>query len=607
MVSKEAVVQRKKVPLKQAQSGDSSKKYFSPMNFPIAEAGNGAANSAHEAGNGAANVTLYVPAGNGSANSAANSVDEACVSDEQVCLVEGLGLGFEEQLKSREKEIRTLHLQQVQKDNIPLVRPSLSPVSVDYQDATPSMLLQPSRSYASSQCTSDGEGGSKKSKRRASFMHRTREEHNIPRLVHRNLAFDQSKQTIAIENKTNYKALKLQRILFQDWYHVFLKYNTVHSVFCLLLIWTTVIIIFALIYMKIDARLEENNTHCGLGTEGATITFGPAFAFSLETCTTVGYGLPNGTNAFFEPQCGSLQTAIYFQMVFSMLFNAFLFAFFFNRLARCDTRGSQVIFSQKAIIEKVNGKWLMHVRIYDYSSSQPIVEAHVRMYCVSWQNYAKQTRDLVQPHLLHEMRVLQPDDDQGATVFPSIPLIVTHQIDTFSPLRPEKHRMHPARTDSGGLQLREIDQDLTGSGIICPVCGESYGSHEQLSKHIKYTAMVEKMQEGFPVEGSHGDQDIVEPYLREPRELKEEELDEFLKDKEIMVVLEGIEPMVSGTFQALQSYKHEDIHFNGRFAPCMKYEKGTNGKITVDVDEFHKISKATSDDSIRKEFKIEEP
>lgn len=208
---------------------------------------------------------------------------------------------------------------------------------------------------------------------------------------------------------------------------------------------------------------------CGLGSAGNPIAFGPAFAFSLETCTTVGYGLPNGTNSFFEPECGHLQVFIYFQMVFSMLFNAFLFAFLFARLARCEQRGTQILFCNKAIIEKRNGKWLMHVRVYDYASSLPIVEAHARMYCVSWRDYEKQTRDLVQPHLLHQMRILQPDDDLGSSLFTSIPGNLTHQIDVFSPLLPKLHKKASKRMDSGGLVLRQIDQYINGTGFMCPV------------------------------------------------------------------------------------------------------------------------------------------
>ena len=73
---------------------------------------------------------------------------------------------------------------------------------------------------------------------------------------------------------------------------------------------TSVVIIFAIIYKSLD-RVDSD---CGLGDGNSTIAFAPAFAFSLETCTTVGYGLPNGVNSFFEPECQHIQIAIYFQV-----------------------------------------------------------------------------------------------------------------------------------------------------------------------------------------------------------------------------------------------------------------------------------------------------
>jgi len=440
---------------------------------------------------------------------------------------------------------------------------------------------------------SDGRPRKSRSKRRRRNTFTDEELEKIPRLVHRNLPFKQSKQEIAVVNKTIYKGLKVQRILSQDWYHVILRWNTGFSILALLSTWTLMIIIFAGIYMRIDAGAPETN--CGLGTPGNPIKFGPAFAFSLETCTTVGYGLPNSTNGFFEPECGHLQLFIYFQMVFSMLFNAFLFAFLFARLARCEQRGSQVLFSDKAIIEKRNGKWLLHVRVYDYASSQPVVEAHVRMYCVSWRDYEKQTRDLVQPHLLHSMRILQPDDELGAMLYTSIPLNVTHQIDAFSPLLPKYHSSRIHRMDGGGLALREIDQRINSSGLHCPACGDSYGSRSQLKRHIQYNAMLEDMEPNFPIKESHRDPDLVSFFLEEPKEVTENDIREHLKDKEIMCVVEGIEPMVSGTFQALQSYKMKDILFGGRFAPCMSQQ---SGKIFVDVDRFHEVL-PPSDESVR--------
>jgi len=50
--------------------------------------------------------------------------------------------------------------------------------------------------------------------------------------------------------------------------------------------------------------------------------------------------------------------------------------------------------------------------------------------------------------------------------------------------------------------------------------------------------------------------------------------------------VEGIDPITSGTFQALQSYTIDDIVFGGTFAPCIRQEKN---EFVVNLDAFHKI------------------
>ncbi|GMI22766.1 hypothetical protein TeGR_g5748 [Tetraparma gracilis] len=57
---------------------------------------------------------------------------------------------------------------------------------------------------------------------------------------------------------------------------------------------------------------------------------------------------------------------------------------------------------------------------------------------------------------------------------------------------------------------------------------------------------------------------------------------------EIVCVFEAIDPLMSGSFQSLQSYTVNDIAFGGEFAPCVVAEKGsTAAKIKFDL--FHEI------------------
>ncbi len=114
-----------------------------------------------------------------------------------------------------------------------------------------------------------------------------------------------------------------------NWFHVFLRLRTKISVLLLVALWTALIVIIADLYCAVDRKDAE--VRCGLGPAGDPISFHGAFTFSLETATTVGYGIPNGGNFFFE-NCPLLQVAIYFQMVVTIFFNGFIFSFVYSRM-----------------------------------------------------------------------------------------------------------------------------------------------------------------------------------------------------------------------------------------------------------------------------------
>ena len=71
-------------------------------------------------------------------------------------------------------------------------------------------------------------------------------------------------------------------------FNVLFRFRTVVSVICFTIIWTIFLIAFAAIYVAIDN--ENPRVDCGLGTADppSPIGFHAAFAFSLETTTTVG-------------------------------------------------------------------------------------------------------------------------------------------------------------------------------------------------------------------------------------------------------------------------------------------------------------------------------
>lgn len=423
-----------------------------------------------------------------------------------------------------------------------------------------------------------------------------------PRLIPRDLPFQQSKNRVHIRNYERNEIPLLpsaiKYVLSYNWFHILLRWNTLASLSFLVGLWFLLNVIFAYIYVVVDTR--SPGTQCGLGQPINPISFSAAFAFSLETSTTVGYGLPNGSNNFFEPECRAVQIAITLEMISTMLFNAFLAAFLWVRFARCEQRGTQVVFGNKAIIEFKDGRWQFHVRLYDLDSRLPVVEAHVRFYCISWCNYDNQIKRSEQSQLTQIMRIVSPNDDLGATIFASIPLNVTHHIDVYSPLAPE-HLKRSVNSSlnlfhANGLILREADQ-MCGynSACYCPICGETYETFENLQRHIKFNRVLEDANPALPISGTHRDENILKQSVAERVQITKNDIRESLRGKEVLVLVEGIEPMMSGTFQAMHSYKIDDIVFDKCFAPCVSQ---IDGKAVVDLDRFHEVlpygSKSTS-------------
>ena len=209
------------------------------------------------------------------------------------------------------------------------------------------------------------------------------------------------------------------------------------------------------------------------------------------------------------------------------------------------------------------------------------MEAHARMYVLD--------------HKLkmHPLRLADPNDDLGGVLYPSVPSDIVHLIDHHSVLSPRSKC--PLIESSNGLTLRSVDSH-TGNRdeIICPICGEAYGTYKRLQKHIDYNAMIESTTSTtennfiFPKGKSHID--FIVPKI-EPLTLEEvrNHIEHTLS--EIIVVVEAIDPQLSGTFQSLQSYKYNDIVFGAEFTNCMSSKDGI---FCVDMKRFHKTCSQSS-------------
>ena len=240
--------------------------------------------------------------------------------------------------------------------------------------------------------------------------------------------------------------------------------------------------------------------------------------------------------------------------------------------------------AQKAVVSVVDGQIRFQVRVYDVDAAHPIVEAHVRLFAV--------TKDRPVPRPL---RLLQPNDEFGGMLFLSVPTVIAHHVDVYSLLHPPVDT--PVRPS--GLVLRSVDSETCNrEDIVCQVCGESYGSYDRWRTHVLYQRIIEE-KDGFPIASTHlslSRADFAPLSQKDPPPatvLKNIESYFESEISEVICVVEGIEPVVSGTFSALQSYRFEDIIFHpgAHFSPCVEAvnDKRDVGIIRVALDRFHGI------------------
>ena len=130
----------------------------------------------------------------------------------------------------------------------------------------------------------------------------------------------------------------------QDPFHVCLSLRLDLLVLVCISIYTVVMLFFAGLYVVLD----NPDVHCGVAPQGSWPTYYEAFAFSLETMTTIGYGIPNG-GSFFDDHCVGVLIAVYFQAMIFIVLNASLVGILFSRISVANKRSSQIIFSNKAV------------------------------------------------------------------------------------------------------------------------------------------------------------------------------------------------------------------------------------------------------------------
>lgn len=146
------------------------------------------------------------------------------------------------------------------------------------------------------------------------------------------------------------------------------------------------------------------------------------------------------------------------EMMIGVMLNAMVVGIIFARFSRANERHRSILFSKHAIIKRVDGRYYFMFQAFEMRTQQALIEAHVRCYAIRHEHRdVSKTNRKQRPGMNrresfikgvtqvdhfskffrpYPMRLQHPDDELGAMLLLTVPNIVVHRLDAWSPLVP---------------------------------------------------------------------------------------------------------------------------------------------------------------------------
>ncbi|EGD80687.1 hypothetical protein PTSG_01277 [Salpingoeca rosetta] len=384
-------------------------------------------------------------------------------------------------------------------------------------------------------------------------------EAKAPRFLDRRGLFKQSRGSFNMRRIIPRAAVA--SLHMRDWFHTLLTMSSLKIGLVLLVIYVSAVLLWAGLYHLISEP-------CDLQLH----TFEDAFMLSIETLTTIGYGVPS---PYFNG-CLAGPFVVLSQSAAGLFIDALCIGLIFARISRGNRRSFTIVFSNNAIIRQIGNNWYFLFQVCDLKK-YALVEAHVRMYAIRHRTVSSGGRavprssgpartissssspPLDPTHVWfqsHAMRLTHPNDELGGMLLLSLPDQVLHRIDAWSPLMPTPHD-GSEHDPSTSFQFPEP---------LMRVVDVENGGREPKSKRAP--AVTTKEQ-------------IIEKFKRD--------------NIEVLCLVEGIDAATSYTVQARHSYTIDDVVFEQQFAPCVQQD--ATGECVLDLSRFHDLLPLCEDDT----------
>uniref|UniRef100_A0A4W4G9I5 ATP-sensitive inward rectifier potassium channel 14 n=1 Tax=Electrophorus electricus TaxID=8005 RepID=A0A4W4G9I5_ELEEL len=212
-----------------------------------------------------------------------------------------------------------------------------------------------------------------------------------------------------------------------------------------------------------------------------------AFLFSIETQTTIGYGLRCVTE-----ECPIAVTMVLVQFIVGCIIDSFMIGAIMAKMTRPKKRNQTLLFSENAVVALRDGKLCLMFRVGNLRRSH-IVEAHVRA-------------QLIRPHVTAEGELIpleQTDLNVGYNegldrLFLVSPLIIVHEIDQDSPL----WAVSRAELEADDFEIVVILEGMVEATAMTMQARSSYLAHEILWGH-RFEPVVFEYHNCYQVDYTH--------------------------------------------------------------------------------------------------------
>lgn len=401
----------------------------------------------------------------------------------------------------------------------------------------------------------DPSTGSRMNDPTSSNNHSLRSRRRPLRVLDRDAAFFQSRGRWRVQNlsrgaaRVRYECatgrqrrLPFTKRFWDDWFYSLAYQRTIVLMMILFLSYGAIVVLFGFIYLGVSYYGEESKVNpdgsisklpfCDMDIHDHM----EALYFSLSTMTTIGYGVSD----YYFGGCWTPLLLVLAQVCCAITFDAVAIGLLFQRVSRGHKRGKTVMFSDRAVIQRVKGRLYLMFRIGELRHHQ-LHDASVKAYCVRHQRIANSQKikekrnddvDAANPvetthFVTRPLQFLHEQFGGNSSILMSLPQVIVHRIDEKSPLAQPREWFDVDSIRHRPSHLSEQD-DCNGDNGGKNSKGETYK------------------------------QETIETAA-------------FLEDRqaEIIVLVEGTDELTGAAIQARHSYNAHDLAWNHALAPCI--------------------------------------